>query len=413
MGSVGRPLDRSRAVAACPPEHLYVRRKPAWSPLLGLRWLVVDPSLSLPLVAGEADEHYLAEALARAGRRAPAGGAVVSEELHGGRCSSRVVALLTADGQRFVLKTFPQRDWRAGLVDHNVECSLWAANITPRLPRPLSCPTFDVAWHDRRGEYWMLMDDVSRGITPRGTFDADRFRWLLDALASLHVRYWSDIDALAHTPALSLEQNVALFADPIVALAGRTVAVGWVQSVIENFVVLRPLVPVFLEELGGRDADFYLDLCQDRSAWVQALGGFPHTLVHGDPRRANIALLEPGHVSMFDWDLATWGPASLDLAWCWFLQFHCYPPQDGRTVADREPLRAYYIERLAQKLGARFDSTEFERAWHLSWLKTYVQLGFCLIDPLTSDVTDEEAALVRRRCRESIDHVRRICDTWL
>jgi hypothetical protein len=374
----------------------------------------VDRSLpSLPLVVGDADEGYLAEALARAGRRPPAAGPVASEELHGGRCSSRVVALLDADGRRFVLKIFPQRDWRAGLVDHNVECSLWAAGITPRLPHPLFCPTFDVAWHERRGEYWMLMDDVSPGITPRGTFDADRFRWLLDALAGLHACYWNDADMLERTPALSLEQNVALFAEPVIALAGRTAAVGWVQSVIENFVVMRPLVPVFLEALGGRDADFYLDLCKDRSAWVQALAGLPHTLVHGDPRRANIALLGPHHVSMFDWDLATRGPAALDLAWCWFLQFHCYPPQDGRTLADREPLRAYYIERLAQKLGARFDRTEFERAWDLSWLKTYVQLGFCLIDPLTGDVTDEEAAIILRRCRESIDHVKRICDALL
>jgi hypothetical protein len=371
----------------------------------------VDLSLpSLPLVAGDIDEDYLAQALARAGRRAAAAGPVTLEELHGGRCSSRVVALLDADGRRFVLKIFPRHDWRAGLVDHNVECSLWAAGITPGLPRPLSCPTLDVAWHERRGEYWMLMDDVSPGITPRGTFDADRFRWLLDALAGLHARYWNDTDALEHMPALSLEQNVALFADPVVALAGRTAAEGWVQSVIENFVVMRPLVPVFLDVLGGRDADVYLDLCQDRAGWLQALAALPPTLVHGDPRRANIALLAPGHVSMFDWDLATRGPAALDLAWCWFLQFHCYPPQDGRTLADREPLRDFYIERLAEKLGAPFDRTEFERAWDLSWLKTYVQIGYCSIDPLTGDVTEEEAAIVRRRCRESIDRVERICD---
>jgi hypothetical protein len=371
----------------------------------------VDPSL--PPVAGEPDEHYLAEALARAGRPAPAAGPVASEELHGGRCSSRVVALLDADGRRFVLKIFPQRDWRAGLVDHNVECSLWMSGITRGLPRPLSCPTIDVAWHEGRSEYWMLMNDVASGITPRGTFDAERFRWLLNALAALHARYWSDTDTLDRMPALSLEQNVALFADPVVALAGRTVAVGWVQSVIDNFVVLRPLLPVFLETLGSRDADFYLDLCQHRSAWLRALAEQPPTLVHGDPRRANIALMAPDDVAMFDWDLATRGPAALDLAWCWFLQFHCYPPPDGRTAADRESLRACYVERLEQILGARFDRAGFERAWSLAWLKTYVQIGFCLVDALTGHVTDEEAALVRRRCLESSDHVRRICDALL
>jgi hypothetical protein len=59
----------------------------------------VDLSLpSLPLVVGDIDEDYLAQALARAGRRAAAAGPVTLEELHGGRCSSRVVALLAADG---------------------------------------------------------------------------------------------------------------------------------------------------------------------------------------------------------------------------------------------------------------------------------------------------------------------------
>jgi hypothetical protein len=372
-----------------------------------------DPVDHLPVVSGAADADYLNEAFARAGRRSEVAGPIACEELHGGRCSTQVVALRCGDGQRFVLKMFPERDWRAGLVDHNVECSLWACGTTSGLPRPLSCPTFDVANHEGRAQYWMLMDDVSPGITPRGAFDAAKFRWLLDALAGLHVRYWNDDAALEGTPALSLEQNVSLFAEPVIALAGRTAATGWVLSVIENFVVMRPLLPVFLDALGSRDADFYLDLCQHRSTWVQALAGLPQTLVHGDPRRANVSLLAPGHVSMFDWDLATRGPAALDLAWSWFLQFYCYPPDDGCSLVDREPLRAYYIERLAQALGGRFDRTGFERAWHLSWLKTYIQIGFCLVDPLTGKVTEEEAERVRRKCRESIDHIKWICDAML
>jgi hypothetical protein len=335
------------------------------------------------------------------------------EALHGGRCSTQVVALRCGDGRRFVLKMFPQRDWRAGLVDHNVECSLWAGGTTRALPPPLACPTFDVAFHEQRAEYWMLMDDVSPGITPRGAFDAPRFRWLLDALAGLHARYWDDEAALVRVPALSLEQNVRLFAEPVIALAGRTAATGWVHSVIENFVVMRPLLPLFLDALGSRNADFYLDLCQHRSAWMAALDGVPRTLVHGDPRRANVSLLAPDHVSLFDWDLATRGPAALDLAWAWFLQFCCYAPDDGLGLADREPLRAHYIERLAQALGGRFDRTAFERAWHLSWLKTVVQIGFCLADPLSGDVSEDDAARVRVKCRESIDHLKWICDSQL
>jgi len=213
------------------------------------------------------------------------------------------------------------------------------------------------------------MVDASRGIMGRGVYDRDRLKWLVGALTGLHARYWEQKETLDSLPLVPLEANIAYFAEPAAALGGRVPAEGWVKEVIDNFVVLKPFLPVFLELLGSADANFYLDLCKHRADWVAALGELPQTLVHGDIRRANVAPLAAGMVSIFDWDLASCAPAANDLTWYRFLQFWCYPPNDGCDIADREPLREHYIEHLIELLGSRFDRVIFERSWDLCWLK--------------------------------------------
>jgi hypothetical protein len=57
------------------------------------------------------------------------------------------------------------------------------------------------------------------------------------------------------------------------------------------------------------------------------------------------------------------------------------------------------------------DRTEFERAWELSWLKVFAQLGFCLVDPLVAEHSEEDVARVRALCSKAIDRAKRIVDT--
>jgi aminoglycoside phosphotransferase (APT) family kinase protein len=140
------------------------------------------------------------------------------------------------------------------------------------------------------------------------------------------------------------------------------------------------------------------------------LSGLPQTVIHGDLRRANIAFLPDGRVSLFDWDFACRAPAAADLAWYWFLHFWCYPPKDGRPPEDRDPLKLYYVHALEEALGG-LDRGEFERAWELSWLKVFAQLGFCLVDAVAGKHTAEDAARVRALCRKAIDRAKRIVDT--
>jgi hypothetical protein len=361
-----------------------------------------------PTIDGEVDASYLTAALQRAGRPAPIGDLEVTR-LDGGRISANVFALKAGAGA-FVLKKFIPEPWRVALFGTAFnEPALWTAGFTRSLPAPLSCPTIDVAFHREHGECWMLMDDVSAGVAPRGTFDEVSFRRLLDGLASLHARYWDRGAETGALPILTLEQHIAVCADPCAAVGGRAGRPGWVSEVLDKVFLFRTYVPVLLDVLGSADGDFYLDLCEHRERWLKPLGQFPQTVIHGDLRRANIAAL-PSTISLFDWDFAAQAPAAADLAWYWLLHFWCYPPNDGRTPEDREPLLAYYVERLSEALGGQLDRAAFERAWDLSWLKVVAQVGFCLADPLVSAHTQEDVARVRAQCRKAIDRAKRIAD---
>lgn len=290
------------------------------------------------------------------------------------------------------------------------EPALWLCGVTRALPAPLACPTIDVAFDAEHGEFWMLMDDVSGGIVPRGQFDEAGCRRLLEAMARLHARYWARDDELAALPLLSLAQHTRMFTEPSAAVGGQLAPDGWIGQVLDTVTLFRTYVPVLLDVLGAADADFYLDLCQHPQRWLGPLERAPQTLIHGDLRRANIALLASS-VTLFDWEFASRAPAAADIAWYGFLQFWCYPPRDGRTPTERETLLSHYRQRLAVELGHRFDEQAFERAWQLSWLKVFAQLGFCLVDPLVGTASPEEVTRARSTCRAAIVRARQILET--
>jgi hypothetical protein len=67
------------------------------------------------------------------------------------------------------------------------------------------------------------------------------------------------------------------------------------------------------------------------------------------------------------------------------------------------------MQRLEEALGT-LDRREFERAWDLSWLKTFAQVGFCLADPLVGEHSVQDVARVRALCRKAIGRAKRIAD---
>jgi hypothetical protein len=367
----------------------------------------------VPIVSGPADLRYLDEALARAGLRGPDATGLVTDPLGDGRTGASVTRLTVhaAGGERrsFVLKVVPAAAWRASLGLDGSEARLWSAGATRTLPAGLRCPTLDVARHGSTGEWWILMEDVSRGIMPRGAHDETRAHALMRGIARMHARYWARDEELAALPLASFETS----ANAIAALGAHVARRGagsepWLAGLARDFSVSRVILPVFLDALPSDDADFYVRLCSDHPRIAGALARYPRTLVHGDLRRANIAFVG-GDVVLFDWELASCGPAARDLQWYWFLRFWAYPPADGRAPPDRRGGLDVYLETLERERGRELDLVAFEDSCELAWLSVFCQLGFCLADPLTEPSPSVDAiARARRVIAEAIDLARRL-----
>lgn len=274
-------------------------------------------------------ERLARDLLADSGEPVP-GSPLVIEPLSGGRTGAPVFRV--AAGERsYVVKQTPEEGWRADALEctPGAEVALWQSGFMAALPAPLSGATI---YGTRRDDQWtLLMRDVGSGIRPRGQFSDDNERALLNAVAGMHARYWNhtDLDAM---PLASMRGTTRLFADTIVAHTDGEQAIAaapaWLRVFLQDFKVLPFLLPRFLELLGNEHADAFIAMARDR-AWEQVLDSGPQTVVHGDLRRANIAIMTDG-VYLFDWEFAARGPAATDLAWHWFLHFWAYPPRRPR-----------------------------------------------------------------------------------
>lgn len=368
-----------------------------------------------PIVSGTADLRYLDQALARAGVRRLNASELSTETLSDGRMGASVTRLtaLAADGERrsFVLKVVPAAEWRASLGLDCAEARLWFSAATRTLPAGLRCPTLDAARHASSGHWWILMEDVSDGIVPRGTYDETKAHALMRSIARMHARYWERDEELLALSLPSFETSANALANVSAHVArGDAASEPWLQGLVQDFWVSRVLLPVFLDALRSDDADFYIRLCSDHARISDALAQYPRTLVHGDLRRANIAFLGD-EVVLFDWEFASCGPAARDLQWYWFLQFWAYPPADGRTPADRRGGIEIYLEALERELGSKLDRALFDRSCELAWLSVFCQIGFCLADPLTEASPSADAiARAKRVIAEAICLARRIQD---
>lgn len=293
------------------------------------------------------------------------------------------------------------------------EGPLWKAGVTGRLPSPLACPMLDARYDAEQGAWWLVLADVSHGIVGRGAWTEGHSRRLFEGLARLHAAYWDREATLNRLPLAGLDGTTRVMAEPVRVL-GRNVPAEepWVERVLDEFPVPRVLLPVFLEALGPMEADAYLTLVEGWRDWLPLLADHPPTLLHGDLRRANIAF-DGNRVILFDWELATRGPAPCDLQWHLFLHYWAYPPAGNRRPPEEptEALRALYLERLEAALERRIDRAAFARAWDLAWLRVLVQLGYCLADPLTEPSCDaDEYRRVTALCRRTVAHARAVRD---
>ena len=276
------------------------------------------------------------------------------------------------DGPRFVVKlSSPDCDWivRATGDTAGREVLVWTSGLLDRLPPEIVHPVIACA---RDGTSWaILMRDVSDSLIPdaNGTTPISRadHRRYLDALAALHVAFW-DGGAAGIASALGPCRLARLYT----ATSPRT---GRREVDHPNPVLgqLRGGWEAFWTLVDPDVADLVHGLFEDPAPLCAALARYPRTVVHGDPRAANLGIVRQPHprVVLIDWHFVSLAPPGADVAW---YLCNCGP----QLPAARETTIAWYRDRLAARLGACFDEAWWQPQMELSLLGQLLRGGWWL-----------------------------------
>jgi hypothetical protein len=203
-----------------------------------------------------------------------------------------------------------------------------------------------VAYAMEPGEIGLLMNDVSAHLFPdvRAPIAERAEDALLDALAALHARFWES-SALAASWLVSPETYLD-FVGPtsarqfpyveVPATLSDTITRGWARA-------LTTLPPQVAGALEAPAAELYAE-------WAD----LPRTLIHGDTKVANFAVLPEGRVVAFDWAMLGAGPPSMDLGW--------YVAVNAtRLAGSKERVLEHYRTRLEYHLGRSVTDAVWQR----------------------------------------------------
>jgi hypothetical protein len=259
---------------------------------------------------------------------------------HDGRSGASLERVVLDDGTPLVVKrTSPRSDLvlrrTGGAVSR--EYRLWQAGVLHALPAGVGHALVD-AWQEGDKTVLVMRDlgDAVVGWSRR--ISREECRRLFGALAALH-RAFAGSRPAGLCP---LATRVALFAPARMAgpaaegaALPRAVLQGWER---------------FAEVVDDEVAGAVLGVLDRPEQLAGPLSRLPSTLIHGDPWLVNVAL-EPSEVVLLDWDLATWGPPELDLAY--FLDGNW-----SRVDACRDEL----IDDFSSLSGRHGDETALELA---------------------------------------------------
>lgn len=219
-----------------------------------------------------------------------------------GRSGAALQRRTLADGTPVVVKHYdPRTDLVMQMVgdDRGREVELYLSGALDELP-PTVRHAIVGAWYDDDGRGVVVMRDLGGAVlTWDDVVTPGQVRMILAALADLHAAHRGRAEPTA-TP---LDRIVGIFQpDRIRRFAGY----GLVDAALRGW-------EYFAEVARGETGERVLELALDIRPLVTALASLPPTLLHGDVATVNMALEQDG-LTLFDWGLATVGPAEVDVA---------------------------------------------------------------------------------------------------
>jgi thiamine kinase-like enzyme len=165
-----------------------------------------------------------------------------------------------------------------------------------------------VGFAKENGQIALLMDDVSDYLFPdiREPIDFKSEDIILNSLASLHAAFWESPDIKKMNWLVTPYNYLEVFApgdhesDRYAAPPeniGNSIKTGWnialelLPEEMKDFLI-KPAIEIF-------------------EPWKE----LPITLLHGDAKIANMAILPSGELVMFDWTYVGRGPCGIELGW--------------------------------------------------------------------------------------------------
>jgi Phosphotransferase enzyme family len=240
------------------------------------------------------------------------------------------------------------KDWVSIATDDDTDREVWTweSGLLDRLTSPAAHAVLAVARTD--DSYSILMRNLSDHLLPdEGTVSAAPAcqQFVVEGLASIHAEFWMD-DRLddpyygLSTLARQISHGAPSTMARVQARIGRSPVVELVEG---GWAKLPDLMDAHLA------ADVRA-LAEDPRPVVDAAGRFPWTLVHADPRPANLAVdLSSGTVYFLDWARPLLAPPAYDLFY-WLFNGNRH-----LTVPVERLVDAYAVA-LRLRLGSRFSA---------------------------------------------------------
>lgn len=251
-----------------------------------------------------------------------------------------------AQEQFFVKRTVLKEDWFSQRSQDRIgrEAAVLLAPQLAEIGQVFHLPYRAVAVE--AGRFALLMEDVSPWLLPdeRRPLGEDDEHLILETLAQLHATFWQRTEVAGlpwlHTPADFLY---------IMGPHGHRTEAHQGGSARQVHEAVQTGWQAALELLPDRTRRA---LCRPAEEIAASWSHLPRTVLHGDTKIANFALLPGRRLCAFDWAFVGWAPCTFEMGW--YLAVNA-----SRLHGTKEHTLRCYRGFLEAQLGAAFDEARW------------------------------------------------------